>query len=254
MCRFFLSLSVHLVFVGMCFAQKDSVPAVEKITYDQQSISPLEFDDESIASYKNKKAFDYERAQQENWWSLFKKWMAGQWDRFWNWLLGSYTANGIFAFLIKILPYLVIAAILGFIVWLFIKLNPAASVLEQQQRGRVMLSEDEKIIQHEDISALIEKAKQQNNHRLAIRYYYLLVLKKMRDLELIDYQFQKTNEEYLTEISSIRLKEQFKNITHIYDFIWYGDFPLTEMGFKKAENDFVGMRAALNKHSDGEAL
>lgn len=249
----FFQILVCFAFMGTCFAQKDSV-LVEKITYDQQTISPVEFDDERIASYKKEEAFNYEIIPHENWWTLFKEWIAKQWNQFWDWLLGSYTASGILAFLIKILPYLIITGVLAFVIWLFIKLNPASSVLEQKQQARVTLSEDEKIIQHEDISVLIQKAKNEKNYRLAVRYYYLLILKKMRDLELIDYQFQKTNEEYLKEITAVSTKQQFKTITHIYDFIWYGDFPVNEADFIKAEKDFTRMQTTLNTNSHGETV
>lgn len=250
----FFQLMVCVVFMGNCFAQKDSVPPVEKISYDQQTISPVEFDDDRIASYKKDEAFNYERIQQENWWTLFKEWIAKQWNRFWDWLLGSYTPTGIVAFFIKILPYLIAVAILGFAIWLFIKLNPASGALQQKKQASVNLSEDEKIIEHEDISALIQKAKKEKNYRLAVRYYYLLILKKMRDLELIDYQFQKTNEEYLKEIAAVSTQQQFKAITHIYDFIWYGDFPVNEADFIKAEKDFSKMQTTLNTNPHGEAV
>lgn len=252
--NFIFQIMVCVVFMGTSFAQNDSVPDPKKINYDQQSIDPIQFDEETIASHKKEEAFNYEEIHQDNWWTQFKAWAAKIWSRFWSWLLGSYDATGIMAFLIRILPYLFLAALLGFIVWLFIRLNPAAGVLTDKEHGSVLLSEDEKIIQHADISELIQQAKRDRNFRLAVRYYYLLILKKMRDLDLIDYQFQKTNEEYLKELTGLPLKQKFQNITHSYDFIWYGDFPVTENDFIKVEKDFTTLQNALNSGSHGETL
>lgn len=252
---FFLQMSIWLVFMGTCFAQEDSIPAVKKINFDRQTLAPVEFEDETISKYQQDEAFDYvEHPVSENWWTLFKDWVSKQWNQFLDWLLGSYRTKGIIAFFIQILPYLVLAGILGFIIWLFIKLNPGASVLAEKKQPGVLLSDDEKIIRKKDISALISKAKQEKNYRLAVRYYYLLILKKLRDENLIDYQFQKTNEEYLSEITAPSLKKQFQSITHIYDFIWYGDFPIDETGFEEAEKNFKQMQTALNTSSLGKTL
>ena len=40
-----------------------------------------------------------------------------------NWLFGDYEGNAILLFLVNYLPYLILVGIVGFIVWLFIKLN-----------------------------------------------------------------------------------------------------------------------------------
>lgn len=246
--NFFL-LIFFCFFWGNAFAQNDSLRVEEEIKYDQGPVSSMEFDDEQIAEFQKDEAFDYVQEEvQENWWTRFKNWVGKIWSQFWNWLFGSYDANGVLAFLIRILPYLFLAIVFGFAVWLFIKLDPAASVLKDPQKPGVTLSEEEKIIQREDISELIKKALKAKNYRLAVRYYYLLILKKMRENELIDYQFQKTNEEYLVEIKAATLNEQFKSITRIYDFIWYGDFPVTETDFKKVESEFQQIQTTLKNH------
>ncbi|HET8839155.1 MAG TPA: DUF4129 domain-containing protein [Flavobacteriaceae bacterium] len=223
------------------------------MTYDRQARKPVEFSQNQLETYKNDPDFNYsETIQSENWWVLFKDWVARMWNKFWTWLLGSYAAQGIIALLLKALPYLIIAAIIGFAIWLFIKLNPAAAVLNEQKSAGVYLSEEEKILESEDIPTLIKMALAQKNYRSAIRYYYLLILKILRESKRIDYQAQKTNEEYLSEIEPIRLKNQFAKVTHLYDFIWYGDFPVVEPDFKKAENEFLHMTRLLNPNAVGK--
>ncbi len=238
---------------GPGFSQTGNSPLEENLTQERQIVHPLQFDKEQIEQYKNDQDFNYvEKIPTENWWTLFKDWIAYIWNQFWTWLLGSYAAKGIIALFLKIIPYLIIVAIIGFVVWLFIKLNPAAAALNEKKSSMVHLSEEEKILKMEDIPALIQKAVEQKNFRSAVRYYYLLVLKKLGDQKQIDYQFQKTNAEYLSEIQSLPVKSQFEYITHLYDFIWYGDFPLTEPDFKKAENEFKHMTTLLNPVAFGK--
>lgn len=250
--RFALFLLLNfLVFPGMLSAQNDSLPEVREINYDQGQVLPVEFDEAQLEAYKRDTDFNYEKIEEENWWTRFKKWVGKIWNQFWHWLLGGREVNGFFAFLIRILPYLIVAGVLGFVIWLFIKLNPAAGTLKATQKASVNLSEEEKIIAREDIGALIKKAVKEKNYRLAVRYYYLLLLKKLRDLELINYQSQKTNEEYSGEIKQLALKEQFQKITHLYDFIWYGDFPVSELDFKKAETEFDKIQTLVNSKTRG---
>ncbi|HBY68162.1 MAG TPA: DUF4129 domain-containing protein, partial [Flavobacteriaceae bacterium] len=85
----------------------------------------------------------------------------------------------------------------------------------------------EEIIRSKNIRELIEKALQNKEYRLAVRYYYLLILKKLTDAELIDYEFDKTNTDYIAEITSDTVILPFKKATNLYDYIWYGNFTVT---------------------------
>ena len=67
----------------------------------------------------------------------------------------------------------------------------------------------------------------------------------------ISYRFQKTNEDYINEISETEIKEQFTKITRLYDFIWYGDFPLSKERFEKVDREFTEMENSLKPGSNG---
>ncbi|HAT70516.1 MAG TPA: DUF4129 domain-containing protein, partial [Flavobacteriaceae bacterium] len=95
-----------------------------------------------------------------------------------NWLFGDYEGNAILLFLVNYLPYLILVGIVGFIVWLFIKLNIGNRFLKSPDSGEVLMSEDEDIIKRQHIPSLIEDALNNKQYRLAIRYHYLFVLKQ----------------------------------------------------------------------------
>jgi len=94
------------------------------------------------------------------------------------------------------------------------------------------------LIKNEDLSVLIQKAIEQKNYRLAIRYYYLLALQKLSKHEFIEWQQEKTNEDYIKEIKQSLLKSKFSSSTYLYDFVWYGNFDINELEFAKAEAEF----------------
>jgi len=73
---------------------------------------------------------------------------------------------------------------------------------------------------------------------LAIRFYYLNIIKQLEDNELIIWEQQKTNEDYIQEISKENIKASFKDLTRLYDFVWYGNFEIDESKFVKVAANF----------------
>jgi hypothetical protein len=61
-------------------------------------------------------------------------------------------------------------------------------------------------------------------------------LKHLREKKLIDYQFQKTNSDYKSEITQDLIKADFTYLSRLYEFVWYGDFELNVTDFKKVKS------------------
>ncbi|SMC53393.1 hypothetical protein [Moheibacter sediminis] len=104
--------------------------------------------------------------------------------------------------------------------------------------------EDLEQIQNNNFEFLINKAKSEQDYRKAIRYYYLWVLQRLTDRNLIKWHKDKTDFEYLQELKNHTLKEDFYNNTYIYDHTWYGNFNLNSKEFELAESIF---QRTLNK-------
>lgn len=238
---------------GVISAQSDSsFINIKKIQYDQRTdLQPVHFDQKQLQDYKKDQDFNYrERPNPENWWKRFTAWLANIWNSFWRSVFGSIQAGGWLKTLLEIGKYLLVAGVIFLIAWLFIRLNPGNALLKPKNPPEVLLSEDEKIIRENDIPTLIEKALRERDYRLAVRYYYLLILKKLKDKNLIEYQFEKTNQEYESEIQDRKLSEQFRRVTRLYDFIWYGDFPMNQNQFVLAKSQFERIQEKLKNTPD----
>jgi len=110
--------------------------------------------------------------------------------------------------------------------------------------AKKLIYEDEDI--HEtDIDGLLQNAIQNKEYRLAIRYYYLSVLKTLSDKKLIDYHKDKTNSEYLFEIENTATRTDFSYLSYVYSYVWYGDFPIDETNFKLAESKYQSFKNTL---------
>ncbi|MDT0643221.1 DUF4129 domain-containing protein [Zunongwangia sp. F363] len=251
--RLILAILLSFFCFGKALPQQESAgDSIAEIKYDHTpGLQKTSFDEEQIEDYKEQPEFEYlNQTEEDSWWTRFKKWLNLKYNQLLEWLFGDYTPGGILQFLITVLPYLVLAAVLGFIFWLITKLDPGSSLLESPAESQVFLSEEEEIIQSKDISKLIEEAIENHQYRLAVRYYYLYNLKKLDAMGFISYQFQKTNEDYSGEIYAETVKQQFRKITRLYDFIWYGDFKVSETEFRLAEKGFVQMDNLLKKKAN----
>lgn len=85
----------------------------------------------------------------------------------------------------------------------------------------------------EDLDQQLQKALAAKDHRLAIRYLYLITLRRLNERELIRYHMQATNREYVRQLSGSALNEPFRFITGVYERVWYGEFVLSDSHFEK---------------------
>lgn len=74
--------------------------------------------------------------------------------------------------------------------------------------------------------------------RYAIRYHFLYVLKKLSDKKLIEWNGEKTNHEYLTELKSETQRNQFSEMIYVFEYVWYGEFEIDETNYKSLKSKF----------------
>ncbi len=233
-------------------AQDSLSPEENRVQYDaSEHLNPLDFDSEKITELKKDPSLDYLRnLDKDSWWTRFKRWVNMRYQQFTDWLFGDYKAYEFVAILLKTLPYLILGGIIGLMIWLFIRLIPARSLLEEQESPQVFLNNEETIMRSENIGELIDDAIKEKDYRLAVRYYYLQLLQQLHKKKLINYEFQKTNSEYLNEIKPGYLHTDLKKVMRIYDFIWYGNFSISEMDFHLAQRYFQELQTSTKTNPD----
>ena len=84
----------------------------------------------------------------------------------------------------------------------------------------------------------IDKAAAAGDYRLAVRLMFLRLLKKMSERSVIRYKQDYTNLDYLSQLSTTRLYDDFFRITRSYEYSWYGHFEVTEETYKIIRGDF----------------
>ncbi len=236
---FFVLCAINL------YAQKDSTAVI----YDTAPLEVRKIDDEDLRKYQDDEAFDYEVTEAEHtWWDDFTTWLSNFFRRIFEGIFGVEKAAGLFVSFLRILPYLLLGILIFVLIRFFLKVNARALLQAKKEQSAVGLSEEEHLIKNEDLQQLVQKALADKNYRLAIRYYYLFLLKLMGEKKLIIWELQKTNDDYIQEIKNTELQQPFRIITRLYDYIWYGDFPIDACKYYKAEKSFSTLQKLLNEN------
>ena len=184
--------------------------------------------------------FNYEESVKEealNAWQRFKKWLAEKLAEMFHFDTPRGSEKAIVTIL-KIFGIFIILFVLYKIVMAYMNDDGNWVFGRKSDKVNITASDIEKDIHQTDFSALVEDALLKDDYRLAIRYYYLLVLKKMASKEIIDWDSEKTNYDYYQEIKDDEIKKQFKYISYLYDYCWYGEFEIDKLEFNTSEKAF----------------
>lgn len=235
---------LFLLFSISYFGNNDSLAIDQKIKIDDSEIIARKFQS-NFKTYYKEPNFIYEfKTPEKNAWDRFKEWLYDLFKDFFNLADKSKSLNHIDS-VIKILAALLII----FVIYMIVKaiLNKEGSwIFGRNTQTKILEHNDiEKNIHLVDFRKMVTTAMSNGDKRLAIRYYYLWLLKKMSDAAIIEWHPEKTNTEYSYEIKSPVMKENFNYLSYLYNYIWYGEFEITETIFNKTKEAFEKEIAAI---------
>lgn len=196
----------------ICFA----ATAQQAVQWDTTAIQPRSFNNSSLASYKKQQAFQYDKLQEP---------ATSLWDRFWNWFwfkVGQLLSTSQGKTTAWTLLVLFVAGMVALFVFKFMGMNKNGLFGRKSGKGLQysIASDDINSILFEEAIAAAEAS---GNYRLSIRLLYLQVLKIISDGGFIDWQINKTNTDYIEEVSNKSWLGAFKELTHTFEYTWYGE-------------------------------
>ena len=218
-----------MLFLGVTYGQ-DSL----QVRIDSTRVTARSFD-KSLSDTYNGDDFDYSSVEGEAQNFLV---------RAINWFfrsLGEMFGFEISPGLLQIIEFIVYIALGAVVLYLIIRFligNTPAGFFGRKAVNLMPINIQEEHIENIDLDAYIKDALSQGNFRLAIRYMYLKTLSQLSKVGVIDWDFDKTNTDYYREITNEGVKQQFKQVSYLYDYIWYGEFQLDQTGFEIASEDF----------------
>ena len=199
-------------------------------------------DSKVISKLRKDKDYNYDKTKPSRFQTLGEK--VKQW--LWDLLLSFFSDHGA-------APYIRIGLLVLIALFIIFKLlNTDITRLFYKNKGitDIVVNELQEDINTLDFDSLIEKYSGIKDYRMAVRYYYLKLLKSLNDKELISWRINKTNRDYLHELQSSPHYGAFGKLSFFYEYIWYGDFVVTTEQFDIISRQFTDLLKSLSHEEE----
>ncbi len=226
-CTILLLISGHLL-----SAQETNLPDTvsAKAPFDASQLRLRAPSAKHLDTFRNDRDFNYQHdaPPPENPLAKFWYWLVRQLSEFFQ--SSSYE---------NFWQYVILAAIGGLTIWLLYKSEFLGGLFGRKAQDDLLAYNRITENIHElNFNQLIEEAIEQRNYRTAVRLYYLKTLKLLTDKQLIHWQPTKTNRIYVDELENSRLKQEFERLTSQFEYVWYGEFSVSEAEFGVLKEEF----------------
>ena len=135
-----------------------------------------------------------------------------------------------------------------FIVFIIYKLFFTQGFFQRQSTGtpvNILETGEADMKGNVDYDKQVMLAVTNKNYRVATRYLYLQSIQKLAAAGSISFASDKTNSQYLYELSAKPYKNEFALLTLNYEYVWYGEFLIDEVTFTKLHNRFKQFNSQL---------
>jgi len=209
-----------------------TITATAQWQIDTAAISLQTFPKNFKKSYTDKE-FIYEfQAPEKNAWDRFKEWLADLLSNLFQ-FTGDANSMGIVNILLKAIAVLIVIGVVYLIVKAFLNRDGQWIFGKNSDRKVIHYDAVEQNLHTTDFAKLIKDALGSGEKRLSIRYYYLWYLKKLSHSNLIEWDIEKTNADFLQELANPLQKDRFAYLSYLYEYVWYGDFELDNATYSK---------------------
>jgi len=223
------------------YANASASKAINQVLQDSVYIDVDPIEKRHFEDLKDKYSgndFIYERTiNNSGWWTRFKQWLSDFIKNIFD-INSDAKASDVTDIAIKVFYVVIFILVVFFIVKAIINKEGKWVFGKSSDKSIIPVTDIESNIYEADFKSLIASAERDNNYRLAVRYYYLLLLKNLSQAGIIEYDVEKTNSDYHYEINSEALKKEFSYTSYLYNYIWYGEFDIDISQFQKAKTAF----------------
>jgi hypothetical protein len=145
--------------------------------------------------------------------------------------------------------FVMVSLIIGLLAFLLFKLFSGRLNNQRVIADKPIVSiediEDISLVPESELERLLRQALEQRNYREAVRVYYVFILRELAEKDLIRWRKNKTNRDYLSELQPTAHYTVFRELTLLFDRIWYGDTRFEESDYTRIGPRFKTFAEAL---------
>lgn len=108
----------------------------------------------------------------------------------------------------------------------------------------------ETVLDNAALQKLLEEALLDGHFQLAVRIRFVLLIRMLNDAGALEYRIDKSNRDYLTEMSGNRYRGFFKHIVRIYELIWFGEINITQQDYLSVSGRFDWLMQKFQHHEN----
>jgi len=249
--KFLLCLSLFLL-LHLSLPAKNKNARVSPISHpavsmqSSHSATPLDTPNREVTgfrrgfrdSYLSDSEFRYNRVGGRNFFEVLREWISDFLRELFSVQKESLNEKSSLI-IFRIISGLVFLAIFFFgIKWL---INRKGRWLTQKKNTSIDfdINDAEQLIENADFEQLILRTEKKGDRRQSIRLYYLWLLRDLKEKNLIVWLPEKTNTDYFFELKDEVLRKKFGHLSYFYNYIWYGEFEISDADYRVAKNEFL---------------
>jgi len=148
------------------------------------------------------------------------------------------------------LKIIVISVSIIGLVLLLIKIlggNSGEKKIKSPKQSYELANSIDELLINSDLDSILQELLNRQEYRLALRILYLITLKNLNDQKIIDWKKEKTNNDYINEISQEPYLKEFKELTYFFELTWYGEKALSAPTFQDFESRFVNFNSSIKQ-------
>ena len=139
---------------------------------------------------------------------------------------------------LEVLIYVLLGILAVYLVVRFVANAPFNSLFSREAKAVANAAWTEEELERADLDALLSEALAKGDYRLAIRYRFLKLLLGLSRGGHIEWHPEKTNSDYLRELTDPVRRHEFQMASRIFEYTWYGEQSLNGEGYRRSERWF----------------
>ena len=190
----------------------------QHVADDTIAVDRRRFNEAELDKYLLDPDLDYDRELEHDnlWWTRFMRWLGERLGE----LFGTRGGRVVF----DNFHWIILTVAVIFILWYFRK-HLFTGVFGMGAKTARLVNEMPENIQELDLVKLLSDAEKNEDWRMALRYQWWKVLRKLVDEGRIKWQPRYTDADYLSQLKEPGLRTTFSELSFLFKWVWYGDAP-----------------------------
>ncbi|MBL0316327.1 MAG: DUF4129 domain-containing protein [Flavobacteriales bacterium] len=146
----------------------------------------------------------------------------------------------------KMLAIVIAASLLIFLIVKLISGKPIIANKKIKPLVEIDLENPDELPEEDTLERLLRIALERKDYKTAVRILYLSIIRQLAESKYIMWQKDKTNRDYLNEMRQRSHYRSFRDLTLVYEVIWYGDKEIADPDYQRVSQLFSNYQSSLN--------